>query len=310
MESMSLERAPTCKMDRRARELLRHALVALAAGGVEVGAIDGGAGIARGQNVVDAVATGAVGGDDRAAFRGQPVIAVEVAGDTVAGHAKLLRKAHALVAAGADVAGKILLGDRRVGVGGRLDGVDAVAVGADRGELVAARDGLPVNALLEGVCDVRVALAAGGGNVELGDRRFGVAGGENFVRAVAIGADGGLLRAVGDGAAVHAVLVGDEGLRAFAVRLHEKLLPVAPAAGGGNVGVIDGRLGIARALNLVNVAVAVLATGGNLSALVHFRVDAVRVGLRRRRRGTARSSPSAGASHAPGSSHPCGNPRR
>ncbi len=95
------------------------------------------------------------------------------------------------------------------------------------------------------------------------------------MRAVAIGADRGLLRAIGDGAAVHAVLVGEEGLRAFAVRLHEKLLPVAPAAGGGNIGVIDGRLGIARALNLVNVAVAIFATGGNLSALVHLRVDAV-----------------------------------
>ncbi len=154
-----------------------------------------------------------------------------------------------------------------------------MAVSADRGELVAARDGLPVNALHEGVCDVGVALAAGGGNVELGDGRFGVVGGENFVRAVAIGADRGLLRSIGDGAAVHAVLVGEEGLRAFAVRLHEKLLPVAPAAGGGNIGVIDGRLGIARALNLVNVAVAVLATGGNLSALVHFRVDAVLIRL-------------------------------
>ena len=163
---------------------------------------------------------------------------------------------------------------------------------------------------VEGVGDVGVALAAGGGDVELGDGRLGVVGGENFVRAVAIGADGGLLRAVGDGAAVHAVLVGEEGLRAFAVRLHEKLLPVAAAAGGGNVGVIDGRLGIAGALDLVHVAVAILATGGNLSALVDLGVDAVLYTHCRHRRGTARSSPSAGASRAPGSSHPCGNPRR
>ncbi len=87
------------EMDRRARKLLRHAFVALAAGGVEIGAIDGGAGIAGRQNVVDAVATGAVGGDHRAAFRGQAVIAVEVAGDAVPGYAELLRQAHALVAA-------------------------------------------------------------------------------------------------------------------------------------------------------------------------------------------------------------------
>ena len=107
------------QMDRRARELLRDAFVALAAGGVEVGAIDGGAGIAGRQNVVHAVATGAVGGDDRAALRGQAVIAVEVAGDAVAGDAELLREAHALVAAGADVAGEILLGDGGVGIGVR-----------------------------------------------------------------------------------------------------------------------------------------------------------------------------------------------
>ena len=103
---MSLERAPAARWTRRAREFLRDALVALAAGGVEIGAIDGGAGIAGGQNVVHAVATGAVGGDDRTAFGGQAVVAVEVAGDAVAGHAELLREPHALVAAGADVAGE------------------------------------------------------------------------------------------------------------------------------------------------------------------------------------------------------------
>ncbi len=49
-------------------ELLRNSLVALAAGGVQVGAIDGRAGIARRQNIMHAVATGAVGHHRRAAF--------------------------------------------------------------------------------------------------------------------------------------------------------------------------------------------------------------------------------------------------
>ena len=52
---------------------------------------------------------------------------------------------------------------------------------------------------------------------------------------------------------------------------------MAAAAGGGNVRVVDWRLGIARALNLVDVAVAILATGGNLPVLIHLRVDAVRI---------------------------------
>jgi len=54
------------------------------------------------------VATGAVGGNHRSAFRGQSVITVEVARNPAAGHAELLRKTHSLVAAGADVAGEIL----------------------------------------------------------------------------------------------------------------------------------------------------------------------------------------------------------
>lgn len=52
---------------------------------------------------------------------------------------------------------------------------------------------------------------------------------------------------------------------------------MAPAARGWNVCVIHGRLGIAAAFNLVRIAVAILATGRNLSALVHLGVRRVRV---------------------------------
>ncbi len=97
--------------------------------------------------------------------------------------------------------------------------------------------------------------------------------------AVAIGADGGLLRAAGDGAAVHAGLIGEEGLRAFAVRLHEELLPVAAAAGGGYIGVTHGRLGIVSGHDLVDVAVAVLAGCSGAASLCGFGVDAVGVDL-------------------------------
>ena len=114
------------------RELLRHALVALAAGGIQIGAIDRRARIARRQNVVHAVATGAVGRNHRTALRGQPVIAVHVARDAVSGHAELLRKPHALMATRARIARNVLLRNRRVGIGVRLDRVNAVAVRAHR----------------------------------------------------------------------------------------------------------------------------------------------------------------------------------
>ncbi len=114
---------------------------------VERGSLDG-------QNVVHAVAAGAVGGDHGTAFHREAVIAVHVGGDAVAGNAELLREAHALMAAGAGIARKILLGDGRVGIVVRLDGVDAVAVGADRRKAVAARDGLAVDAGVEGLLDL------------------------------------------------------------------------------------------------------------------------------------------------------------
>ena len=97
--------------------------------------------------------------------------------------------------------------------------------------------------------------------------------------AMAIGADGGLLRAVGDSAAVDTGLIGEEGLRGFAVRLHEELLTVAAAAGGGNVDVIHGRFGIVTGNDLVDIAVAILAACGDFSGAGDLGVNAVRVAL-------------------------------
>ena len=97
--------------------------------------------------------------------------------------------------------------------------------------------------------------------------------------AVAIGADGGLLRAIGDGAAMDAGLVGEEGLRGFAIRFHEELLPVAAAARGRNVDVVDGRLGIVTGDDFVDIAVAILAASGNFAGACDLGVNAVRVGF-------------------------------
>lgn len=189
------------------------------------------------------------------------MVTVKVAGDAVAGYAELLRETHALMTARASIARKILLRVWRVGVSVRLDGVDAVAISADRRLSVAVRDGLSVNAGIEGICDFRVALAACGRHIELVNGRRGLVGGENLVIAVAIGTDGGLLRSVGDGASVHARLIRDERLSADAVLFHEEFLPVAPAAGGGNVGVVDRRIRMAGRENAVLRSVAVNTCG-------------------------------------------------
>ena len=108
---------------------------------------------------------------------------------------------------------------------------------------------------------IAVALGAGSRNVELVDRRLGIAGAEDVVLAVAVGADRGLVRTGGNRLAVNALLVGGEGSGADAARRHHELLAVASAAGLRNVGARDLRLGIAGRQHLVHAAVAVLALG-------------------------------------------------
>ena len=76
------------------------------------------------------------------------------------------------------------------------------------------------------------------------------------MHAVAVGADGGLGGTVGHGAPVHALLIGQKLLRTLAGARHHELLSVACAAGGGNVVVMNGRLGIVGGKNLVRAAVA------------------------------------------------------
>jgi len=97
------------------------------------------------------------------------------------------------------------------------------------------------------------------------------------MRAVAIGADGRFRGAAFDGPSMHALLVGDEGLRAHAIRLHQKLLSVAAATGSRNMRVIDGRIWMAAGQHLMRAAMAILAIRRDLAAGDNLRVCAVRV---------------------------------
>jgi len=162
----------------------------------------------------------------------------------------------------------------------RLDRVDSVTVGANRSRPIPTRNCLSVNALREGICYCRMALAAGRWNIEFIDWRTGVAGGKYLVRAMAIGANRSLRRSVFGGVPMDAFLVRDEGLNANSVRLHQKLLPVAPAAGNGNVGVIDRRLGVISGQNLVRASMAILAVGcRSLAGLGRLGMQAAQVSL-------------------------------
>lgn len=89
----------------------------------------------------------------------------------------------------------------------RLDRMNSVTIGAHRRLPVGFGDGLAMNALLEFLGDLLVALTAGHWYVELEDGGFRVFGVENFMRTVTIGADRRFFRSVGDGMSVNALLI-------------------------------------------------------------------------------------------------------
>lgn len=76
---------------------------------------------------------------------------------------------------------------------------------------------------------------------------------------------------------MHALLIGDEGLGALAVRLHEEFLAVTFSAGDGNVGVIDGRVRIVCSNDRMHRAMAVGTTGRGATGHSGFCMGAMRI---------------------------------
>src|SRR3954454_23330692 len=111
------------------------------------------------------------------------------------------------MAARAGGLGYVLRRYRRIRVRVGLDRVDPVAVGAHWRLPVRLPDGLTMDALLKLFGNLLVALAARQRNIEFENGRLRIFGIENFVRAVAIGADGGLLRSVRDRMSVNALFI-------------------------------------------------------------------------------------------------------
>ena len=110
-------------------------------------------------------------------------------------------------------------------------------------------------------------LAQVAGTLNLKMEDSGIGGGTDFVRAVAVGADRSPGGSGGDGASVHAFLIGVEGLGAVAGALHDKFQPVTGGAGRRDIDVVHRRLGIGGGEDLVRVAVTGQASGGLLVAV-------------------------------------------
>ncbi len=256
-------------VDFRGGEFFGYARVALAASPSQIGVVDGRSRVARRENAVRAVAAGAIRNHLRASLRRQSVVAGQIGGLAASFHSELLRESHAFMAASTGRRAYVLRRDRRVGIGVRLDGVNAVAIGAHWRLPVALRDSLSVDALLEFLGDRVVALAARRRHVELEDGRLRVLGVEDLVRTVAVSADRGFLGSGSDGMSVNALRVRSDHLRALSTVLHDKLLAVASAAGGGDIGVVYARLRIAGGQQFMRAAVAIDAGGGLAVAALH-----------------------------------------
>jgi len=117
------------------------------------------------------------------------MIAGQIGSGSSSLNTKFLRESHSLVAARARDLCEILCRHQGVGIEVRLDGMNAMTVGAHRSLPVAAGNGLPVDALHEFLLHGLVTLRTGGRDVELKDRRLGITGGQDFMRAVTVGAN-------------------------------------------------------------------------------------------------------------------------
>lgn len=243
--------------------------VALAAGLRQVRLVDGGQRVAGWQDVMDAVTGGAVGDRGGAELEREPVEALHVAlhdllGQTVARGDAL--RGVALAAGLWDVSREDLGSGRTNG----RDGVFAVAIGAGGGIALASLDGLAVHAAEVGLADVFVALAASGGDGLPEQFGGGIRPFVEVVRAMAVRAHRGLGDAFfEEGHAMHALLVGDNRPTLPKVEfLHLVGVSVAVRAGPRNVGSMDRRVGVAVVQQLVRLAMAILAGGRLMNALM------------------------------------------
>src|SRR4029077_20632971 len=151
-------------------EFFGHAGMAPSARVHKVSAVDGGAWIARGQDIVNSVATGAIGHDLGSQPRSQPMIARQVGAGSMPLDAEFLGEPHTLMAPGASHTREVRRRDRRIWINMSFDGMDTVAIGADWCRSVAPRDRLAVDTLGEFLLHLGMALRTGGGHVEFEDR--------------------------------------------------------------------------------------------------------------------------------------------
>ena len=121
----------------------------------------------------------------------------------------------------------------------RLDAVYAVAIGANRRARNATGYRYSMNALVIFPLDLRVTLAAGGGDGRLEDRGISIRRRQYVVAIMAVGANRGIGVASRNSARVNALLIRDERAVANARPGHSRSVTMTGAAGLCQVGPVD-----------------------------------------------------------------------
>ena len=229
-------------MHRSQRERLPRVRMALAAGSGQIGFGNGGTRVARGQDFVHPVATGAIGNRLRPGLSRQAVVAVLVTGDAVGRKVEPPVELRVAVTARAGGGGHVGHEDGRGGIPRGQNVVLAMAVGAGGRRPHPSRHRAAVDALLILSERLAVTVAAGCTHVSFGDRRAGIGGRQDIVRAVTIVASRSLL-SLGDGPRVYARLVGlHRPCRGKQVLSRQLGVGVAAGAGRGQVLGVDRRV--------------------------------------------------------------------
>src|SRR5215208_1807133 len=165
--------------------------------------------------------TGAIRDHFRTHSRCEAVVAVLITTDALAGDSKFLGQNYAFVTPRAGFRADVSGSDGAISVNGRHNIMNAMAISAHRRSRHATHYRLSMNALHELCTLALVALAAGGRNVDLGNRRLWIRSRKDVVTVMTIGTDSGADIASCNGLCVHTLSIRKKRTIADTASLHD-----------------------------------------------------------------------------------------
>ena len=200
-------------VDRTDEESFSGSGVTIAASFWKISGVDGGASVGGAEDVVHTVTGCTVGDALRSTAHGEAVITIGKGRHSVGGQVVAKREALIVMAAPAGGHGDAGRVHERSGIFGCKDEMLAVTVAAYGSAGNAILHGLTVHACEIGLRDIRMALRAGCGNIEVIYFGAGILGWKDSVASMAVRARGGRFVAIHDCPAMHALPIEFDGVR-------------------------------------------------------------------------------------------------